>query len=99
MGVTYILFMFFLPKTVQYEEFVVNVFDNIYIIKSTVPKYYGIHTGWILVRLVGSLQLPSKEDDRVSGISEPVMCTVKYCTVDSIANAKLSILVRPMSHV
>jgi hypothetical protein len=28
-----------------------------------------------------------------------VVCTVKYCTVESIANAKFSILVRPMSNV
>ena len=49
-------------------------------------------------RLVGYNFL-ARKTSRVSGISETVVCTVKYCTVDSIANAKLSILVRPMSHV
>jgi len=41
----------------------------------------------------------ARKTSRVSGISETVVCTVKYCTVDSIANPKLSILVRPISRV
>ena len=53
-----------------------------------------IYHGW----LVGYNFL-ARKTSRVSGISETLVCTVKYCTVDSIADAKLSILVRPMRHV
>ncbi len=58
---------------------------------------YG--TGTVL--LVGWLQLPSKEDEprernlRDGGVYGEVL----YGTVDSMVNAKLSNLVRPMSHV
>jgi len=54
----------------------------------------SLKVGW----LVGYNFL-ARKTSRVGGISETVVCTVKYCTVDSIANVKLSILVRPMSHV
>jgi len=50
--------------------------------------------GWLV-----AYNFLARKTSRVSGILETVVCMVKYCTVDSIANAKLYILVRSMSHV
>ena len=50
---------------------------------------YGLHTfsAWMIGHNI------SIEES----MGRIVHCTVEYCTVDSIANAKLSILVRPVS--
>jgi hypothetical protein len=56
-------------------------------------RMVGLLVGWF----VGWLQLTLAR--KTSRVSEMVVCTVKYYTVDSIANAQLSILVRPMSNV
>ena len=59
---------------------------------------YGTYVVPMVGRLVGYNFL-ARKTSRVSEISETVVCTVKYCTVDSITNTNLSISIRPMSRV